>query len=84
MNFKSRSKLLRRRSLRRKSVKVNRRKSSSRRRQGNTRRTQRGGGSLPIPGAAIAEMRLDPQDPSSPFVLVRKNIAEEEILQDTE
>lgn len=83
MKSKSRSKTQRRRN-QRKSARVNRRKSFlSRRLKRKSSRRQRGGGTLPIPGAAVAEMRLDPQEPASPFVLVSKNLAEEEILQDT-
>lgn len=40
------------------------------------------GGSLPIPRGAIASMSLDPTDEYSVPVLVRKEEAEEQILEE--
>ena len=45
-------------------------------------RKHRGGGTLPIPRGAIASMSLDPKDEYGVPVLVRRELAEEEILDE--
>ena len=58
--------------------KANRRKTQ--RRRGH--RKHRGGGTLPIPRGAIASMSLDPKDEYGVPVLVRRELAEEELLDE--
>ena len=58
--------------------KAHRRKTQ--RRRGH--RKHRGGGTLPIPRGAIASMSLDPKDEYGVPVLVRRELAEEELLDE--
>ncbi len=53
-------------------------------RKARQRRKRQQGGELPVPNGSVVEMRLDPRDPTSPTVAVRKEIAEEQILPDVE
>ncbi len=56
----------------------------ARTRAANQRRKRQRGGELPVPNGSVVEMRLDPKDPTSPTVVVRKEVAEEQILPDVE
>lgn len=53
-----------------------------RRNKTHRHRKHRGGGTLPIPRGAIASMSLDPKDEYGVPVLVRRELAEEEILDE--
>jgi len=57
-----------------------RRSKKTRRHKIHRHRKHRGGGTLPIPRGAIASMSLDPKDEYGVPVLVRRELAEEEIL----
>ena len=46
------------------------------------RQRQRGGGTLPIPRGSVAAMSLDGKDEYAVPVLVRREIAEEELLDE--
>ena len=57
------------------------RKNRRRTRNRQSRRKQRGG-SLPIPRGSIASMSLDAKDEYAVPVLVRRELAEEELLDE--
>ena len=57
------------------------RKGRKNRRNRKTYRKQRGGG-LPIPRGSIASMSLDAKDEYAVPVLVRRELAEEELLEE--
>ena len=57
------------------------RKNRKNRRNRKTYRKQRGGG-LPIPRGSIASMSLDAKDEYAVPVLVRRELAEEELLEE--
>jgi hypothetical protein len=57
------------------------RKNRRRTRNRKSRRKQRGG-SLPIPRGSIASMSLDAKDEYAVPVLVRRELAEEELLDE--
>lgn len=57
------------------------RKGQKNRRSRKTYRKQRGGG-LPIPRGSIASMSLDAKDEYAVPVLVRRELAEEELLEE--
>ena len=59
-----------------------RRSKKTRRHKIHRHRKHRGGGTLPIPRGAIASMSLDPKDEYGVPVLVRRELAEEEILDE--
>ena len=46
------------------------------------RNTQRGGGTLPIPRGSVASMSLDAKDEYAVPVLIRREVAEEELLDE--
>ena len=63
---------------------VRRRRSHKARKQRRARKTrrQRGGGTLPIPRGSVASMSLDAKDEYAVPVLVRRELAEEELLEE--
>jgi len=62
---------------------VRRRRSRKARRALKTRRQRRQqGGGLPIPRGAVASMSLDAKDEYAVPVLVRREVAEEELLEE--
>ena len=63
---------------------VRRRRSHKARKQRRARKTrrQRGGGTLPIPRGSVASMSLDAKDEYAVPVLVSRELAEQELLEE--